>query len=569
MPAAVIDSRRLTGANLITDRAGAILDVAVAAEEADELIAVWTRHTRALLDAVGWAAEDTAHRVFDGGVSLVITAPIDALYAATALADAAFEAATADIAGVPVADRDGVVEALRAEIAAEVNPAVLALRAAAEAHGVAFLWDDDEVSVGLGAGSRTWAVKELPDPQEIDWDAVHDVPVALVTGTNGKSTTVRMLAAVLRHAGLAAGSTSTDGIHVGGEVLDTGDYSGPGGARRLLRDRRVGVGVLEAARGGLLRRGLPVERATAAIVTNIAEDHLGEYGVETLDDLAQAKLIVAKAVRDQGLLVLNADDELLVARARACAPLAHRIGWCSQNPGNPVVAAHVAAGGTAWVDLGGVLTERTPDGDTALVPMADLPATLGGAARHNVANALGVAALARGLGLSAEDVAAGLRSFRGDAADNPGRANRFDLGGATVLVDFAHNVHGMTAIAETAARLPARRRLVLFSQAGDRSDENIRALARTVWETGPDRVIAADVEPYLRGRAPGEVPALIRDELLRCGADPEAVQTAPSPVEGTVAAATWAEPGDVLLLMILSGRADVVAALRAAGATDA
>ena len=136
-------------------------------------------------------------------------------------------------------------------------------------------WDDDRVSVGLGTGSLSWRTDEIPDPSTVDWSAVHDVPVLLVTGTNGKTTTVRLLGAIAAAASRVPGLTSTDRIEVGGDLVDAGDFSGPGGARTLLRDRRVEIAILETARGGMLRRGLAVDRADAALVTNIAADHLG------------------------------------------------------------------------------------------------------------------------------------------------------------------------------------------------------------------------------------------------------------------------------------------------------
>lgn len=559
------DTRRLTGPNLWLDGPGAIIEVAADDDALPDLVAAWREELRSLFDAVGWGEPEPVARLHAGGASLAFPGPIDVLYAACELNEAAWHAAVARVTGTEAPDRDETVARLKTEIAEERDDRWLDIEDEAASRDVPFLWDDDEFSVGLGPTATVWTTDALPDVADISWPKPKRIPTVLVTGTNGKSTTVRMLAAVLRAAGLTAGSTSTDGIHVGDEVVDTGDFSGPGGARTLLRRNDVEAAVLEVARGGMLRRGLPIDRADVSIVTNISEDHLGEYGILDLDDLAQAKLVVSKAVRRSGLLVLNADDEKLVQHA----PDDVVIGWCSQDPDHWVVNEHVDRGGRAWVVREGWITEVTAARELPIVEVATVPATLGGAAQHNVANALSAVAAARRLEISPDVIARALAGFRGDTDDNPGRANVFTLGERTIVVDFAHNVAGMTAIAQTIERMPAERRLVMFGQAGDRPDDAIRDLAGAVWATSPDHVIAVEVPSYLRGREPGELPALIVDELIARGATAEAVATADSPLDGVRAALDWSRPGDVLLLMVLEQRDEVVAWLRDRGATPA
>ncbi|HXO20661.1 MAG TPA: Mur ligase family protein, partial [Thermoanaerobaculia bacterium] len=338
----LLDSRRLTGPNLLLDRAGAVVDVALAPAEVPAAIELWRGCARRLLEAVGWEREKLAARRFPGGASLAFTAPIDALYAATEVNEAAWAMAEAALAkpSVAPADLEAVAALLRTAIAAESNPALLALERAAAVHGVAFLADADCASVGLGAGSLAWPVRGLPDPAAVDWSRVRDVPVVLVTGTNGKTTTVRLLAAMLAVSGKVAGFTSTDRIEVGGKVLERGDYSGPGGARTLLRDPRVEAAVLETARGGILRRGLAVRSADAALVTNVAADHLGDLGVHDLRTLAEAKLVVARAVPPRGRLVLPAADRELAMQGPKSggAPIL----WFGLDPAAPPIAAAAA-----------------------------------------------------------------------------------------------------------------------------------------------------------------------------------------------------------------------------------
>jgi cyanophycin synthetase len=513
-----------------------------------------------MLDAVGWEGEEIAARLFPGGASLAISAPIDGLYAATDINDWAWDAAGDVMAGRREPDLAKARDVLRAEIAREANPALLALRDAAAAHGVAFLADDRFASVGLGTGSRCWSLEALPDPQEIDWSAVSDIPVVAVSGTNGKTTTVRLLAAMVDAAERMAGVTSTDRVDVGGEVVEWGDFSGPVGARLLLRDRRVEVAILETARGGLLRRGLAVSRVAAAAVTNIAADHLGEFGIYDLPSLAAAKLVIAQAVGPDGRLVLNADDTVLVAAARR---LEVPIVWFSLDPENPLVREALAAGGEAALYAGGDLVLARGAARRSVLRADQAPITFGGQARHNVANALAAIALASAIDLPVEAMAAGLRRLRNHPDDNPGRANLFERDGVRILVDYAHNPHGLAALLSIVQSLPAGRRILLLGQAGDRGDQALRDLARAALPFEPDRIILKELPEMLRGRPPGEVPAILEDELRRQGFPAERIEHAGSEIEGVRRGLAEARPGDLLILLVHTQREEVLEALRA------
>lgn len=554
----LLDSRRLTGLNLLQEREGAVLDVALDEQEADAVVAAWQEQVRRLLDAVGWREEGVAVRRFPGGASLAISAPIDALYSATEVNERAWEAAEEALRG-EVPDLEEVAVRLRAEIERERNPALLALRAAAEARGVAFLADDRQASVGLGKGSLTWPVEEIPRPEEVPWERVHDVPVVLVTGTNGKTTTVRLLAAMARAAGVTAGTTSTDRVEVGGEVLERGDFSGPVGARTLLRDPRVEMAILETARGGMLRRGLAVRRADAAAVTNVAADHLGEHGVDDLEALAETKLVVAQAIGPEGRVVLNADDPLLVAGAgRIAAPVI----WFSLDPESPGFQKLLERGDPAWVLHQGEIEQWHGGWKQVVARAEDLPVTFGGVARHNIANALTALALGAAVRLPQEAMVRGLRQVRSDVDDNPGRGNLFEINGVRILLDYAHNPHGIGALLGLAVNLPARRRLILLGQAGDRDDGAIRELAQAVWKLQPDRVIVKELPEMLRGRQPGEVPAILEDELRRLGAKDEQIGRAANELEAVRQALAWAKRGDLLLLLVHTQREEVLGLLR-------
>jgi len=558
------DSRRLTGPNLLADGPGAVIDGSIRGVESEEFLDAWRERVRHVLHSVGWGDEATAARAYDGGATVFHSAPIDALYAATEVNEWAWAAAQADVEGrTPADDLDAAAPRLRRRIEDERNPALLLLRAAALERGVSFLSDDDLASVGTGTGSHTWEVDALPRPDDVPWHEIHDVPRVLVTGTNGKTTTVRMLASIAEAAGRTAGFTCTDGIHVDGELVDAGDWSGPGGARAVLRDRRVELAILETARGGMLRRGLAVDRADGALVTNVAADHLGEWGVLTVEDVATAKLVVAKAVRHGAPLIVNADDPYLPQVARG---LARPLTWIAIDQ-SALVRAQAGSADTAWIVDDGWLVRLREEVAVPLVAIREIPATLGGAAAYNVSNALGAAALAAALGLSDEAIGSGLAAFDATPERSPGRGNLFDLGGVRVLIDFVHNAHGFLAIAGAVRSLTEKRVGLMIGHAGDRDDESIRELTRAAWGLGPARVAVKELRGYTRGRELGEVPAIIRAELEALEAPSGTVSTHEDEVAAARALLEWARAGDLVLLSSLSDRAAVLELVEAVAAS--
>ncbi len=213
------------------------------------------------------------------------------------------------------------------------------LIAAAHQRDLPVLLDDDDLTIGEGTGARTWPILALPAVDSLPWHALHAIPVALVSGSNGKTTTTRLVAAMCEANGRRTAYSCTDGVFVGGEAIASGDYSGPAGARAALRDPRAQAAVLETARGGILRRGLALERAQAAIVTNISADHFGEHGVGNLDELTDTKLVVARALVADGVLVLNADDTALLGRAHRVSA---RIAWFAVDADHPQLRAQRA-----------------------------------------------------------------------------------------------------------------------------------------------------------------------------------------------------------------------------------
>ena len=248
--------RRLTGPNLLWDQPGAIVDVLIADVDKRSVVETWQKWVHQFLKELNWP-QRSVYRLHASGANMAICAPFDALYSACELAELAWNCASTEMQNESLPDWQTRLTEIQAELAAELNPKLLAIISAAESEQVTCLSDDDDLSLGMGASAKVWPVADLPNIESIDWASFKDIPTALITGTNGKSTSVRLAAEIAKAAGLNAGVTSTDFIKVGDDIIDRGDYSGPGGARMLLRDARTEIAFLEVARGGLLRRGLP------------------------------------------------------------------------------------------------------------------------------------------------------------------------------------------------------------------------------------------------------------------------------------------------------------------------
>jgi UDP-N-acetylmuramyl tripeptide synthase len=552
-----LDARRLTGPSLLSDVPGAILDVACTAADADRLIPVWTRHVERMLADLDWTHCEFSSVKLSGGVSLFFSAAIDALYAASEINEWAWAACDAELNAADEPDYDEALAAIRVSIGEEANPGLLQMESEAAVNETTFLWDDDEASIGLGQYSVTWPVRELPNVNSLDWPQHGDVPIGLVTGTNGKTTTVRLATHILRSANKNVGLSSTDWIAVNDHIIERGDWSGPGGARAVLREQSVDAAILESARGGLLRRGLGVNVADVALITNIAEDHLGDFGSQNLTELMDIKWIVSRAVVGEGRLILNADDDLLVSKAESYPG---ELIWFSLDATNETVGKHVADGGIAFVLDGEDLLQVSGDTRELICWSIDIAITLDGAARHNIANSLAAAALTYCLGASLADIRTGLTTISQD--DNPGRCNVYDIDGRKVLVDFAHNPHAMQALFDMAQALPAKRRALCFGQAGDRPEHAIRELARDAWSIGLDKVIVSELAEYHRGRAAGEVFAIISDELMLNGADATQIEHFDEETDSLTAAMAWAQPGDLVIMLALGGAAPIQAQLK-------
>lgn len=562
------EGRRLTGANFFCDRPAVVIDACLPIGEQEEVVKRWVKLVLHLLVELRRPEpEAIGYRIHDLGQSVFFTAEIDALYTSIDLAEAALNIAIDSKAQSSMEHYQRLISnsilSLKAGFEEESSKKLLSLQAKAEKLNVPFLWDDDFVSIGYGMSARVWPADQVPVADDsLNWSQYRSIPLAFVTGTNGKSTTTRLASQILRGSGLTVGFSSTDGIWAGDECLDQGDYSGPGGAREVLRNPKVNVAILEVARGGMLRRGLGAEKADVALITNVAEDHLGEYGVNTLEELIEAKFIVRKSLGPAGKLILNADDTGIVSFVKKLGTsLPNEIIWFSLDKNNPQLADHFLKQGSAYFVDAEKLIVQTGAEATAICTVTDVPITLNGYAKHNIYNTLAAAALTHTMGASIEQIKAGLCSFVGDQKNNPGRGNIFTINGATMMVDFAHNPHGLNAVVDTLLQYPAQRRLIMLGHAGDRSDDDIRNLTEVAARLNPDLVVIYELEDYLRGRSPGEIPSLISGVMTKLGLEKNQLVITPNPVTAVQHALAWAREGDVLLLQTLGDREEVLKVL--------
>ncbi|MGZ4162779.1 MAG: cyanophycin synthetase [Tumebacillaceae bacterium] len=347
------------------------------------------------------------------------------------------------------------------------------------------------------------------------------IPVIAITGTNGKTTTTRMIGHVMQSTGKTVGMTSTDGIYIDGKCIAKGDTTGPRSARAILSDPGVDIAVLETARGGIVRAGLGYDWADIGIITNIQPDHLGVDGIETVEDLIEIKSMIAERVRPGGTVILNADDPILAELPRKMKPR-HRQGrkfvFFSLDENSRVLRRHLAEGGTGYFYKDGWIYEATGERLKRVMRAEEIPVTMLGAAHFHVANAMAAIAACRSYGMMREKIVQSLRGFRSDV-HNPGRVNLYQVRNSYVLVDYGHNPNSFAAICEMAGRLPNPRVTGVVGVPGDRNNDIVTASGRVAASGFHRLIVKEDID--LRGRKPGEIAGLLKEAIREVSPDKE------------------------------------------------
>ena len=372
------------------------------------------------------------------------------------------------------------------------------------------------------------------------------IPIIAVTGTNGKTTTARLIAHLFRHTDRTVGLTTTDGVYLNNRLVMEGDMTGPFSANIILSNDTVDVAVLETARGGILRAGLGFDECDVGVVLNISSDHLGLRGIHTLEQLAQVKSVIAAVVKRDGHAVLNADDPLVYAM-RERSPGDVVLFSVAPEGESEAVEEHLARNGIAARIENDTFVIRRGKLRIPVVPVREVPLMMGGAARYQRANILAAIASAYVQGVRYDDIRAGLLSFFPSPSMTPGRLNLIRLGGARLLVDYAHNAAAVQGLMELVHGLPARRRIGVLAAPGDRRDEDIRAVGRLAG--GLDHVIVKE-DDDTRGRAPGATAALVIEGLREAGVPADRIEVVASELDAVDRVVSMLETNDLAVFLV-------------------
>jgi len=542
---------RITGPHLLIPSTGAAVWLQLGELDWAEYEPHFAQRLSQALEGLPIQSEFHTH-VFEGGLALALKAPPDLLYTACAV----LEWVTSDEPA-----QGELWEAIASERAEEERPLLRDLHSWARNAGLHAFDDEDAMSIGLGRLGQTWPLDTLPSLQELKPESFGQIPLVYLTGTNGKTTTTRMLARIAQKAGLTPGNTSSDGIVVNGNVVETGDWTGPGAARTVLRHKDVDVALLETARGGLMRRGLVVGNADVAVVTNISADHLGEWGLTDVHRLADAKLVVARGLRPGGTLVVNADCPILMsALQRLPKTLLSSInilkfGLDPEDGNDSHLEAVIGAREISFSHT----EEFSLDADR-------IPLTLNGAALHNIYNAAAAGLAAQALGWSQASIEAGLGSLKPNQHDSRGRANLYKVDEKYVLLDFAHNPGGLEMMAEFAKRFKPGNRYFLMGQAGDRSPQLIQELAEAAVSIGIQGVVVKNLPGHAYERDPNDVATSQVQALIAAGQPAETIEHIADEVEAARSLIERAVPGSLTFLIAHENVDGVMAMLREIGA---
>lgn len=340
------------------------------------------------------------------------------------------------------------------------------------------------------------------------------IPIFAITGTNGKTTTTRLIAHILRNSGRAVGFTTTDGTYIGNEQITQGDNTGPVSAQLVLKDPTVDVAVLETARGGIIRSGLGFDHADVGVVLNVAADHLGLKDVNTLEDLARVKSVIPRAVGKEGWAVLNAEDPLVYKMKEL---VDGKVVCFSMDENHPNIRRRAERGRVSCVFENGFVTILKGKWKVRVEKAVNIPLTYGGRAEFMIQNVLAATLACFVHGVSIEDIRVGLTTFNAGTAQTPGRLNFMEVGSCTVLMDYAHNPAGFSGLTKFISKLPNKYRTVIMTVPGDRRDEDIREMGEIAGKAF-DRIVIRHGH-YLRGRDPEEVTKLVQEGIARSGND--------------------------------------------------
>ncbi|MCX7921333.1 MAG: Mur ligase family protein [Clostridia bacterium] len=428
----------------------------------------------------------------------------------------------------------------------EYNPNIQAIVEKARKRGIPVnkVDDGDFIRLGYGKYQKYISTKSTDEIDSIlPEDGQFTIPIISITGTNGKTTTTRMIAHILRHHGFIVGVTTTHGIYINGKCIEEGDTTGPRSAGRILNDREVEAAVLETARGGIVRAGLAYEKADIAVFTNLTEDHLGIDDINTMEELLNVKSLVIEAVKEDGASVLNADDSwVMKAKEKAKG----NVILYSMDYNNPAIIEHMNRGGAAVYKKGNSIYLSSKGFVREITKINEIPATLGGALKHNIYNSMAAIGACCAAGISFNTIRQALSEFSSNASTNPGRFNIFDMGDFKVVLDYGHNIDGYRVTIEGLKTLNPERLVGIIGIPGDRRNEDIRKIGLISGESF-DRIIIKE-DNDLRDRARGEVAGILLEGVLESGRSKGGIEIIHEEKSALKSALQKAKKGDVIVM---------------------
>ncbi len=540
-------SSRLLGQNRFFRQAGAVIDIELK-ENNENIAKLFVEELTKLLSVLPIKDYEVKSLVFSNGINIALRYPYDLLMVACEILDWVW----ADITDLIDLDQPIDLEHSRRKFAKLIreNQQILLRKIYIKAleKKVNFFVHNDTLVVGSGIKQFKTKLSKILKVSDIPWKKVADIPMVLITGTNGKTTTTRLTEFICRRSGLKSGYCSTDWVMINGKLVTEGDLSGPSGHQYVLASSKVDVAILEVARGGMIKRGLLPNYAVAATVTNIAYDHIGQNGIESLSDLAEAKGLVYDGLREDGTAIINLDDEHIRA-----LPIRLRKSYLSTKLSEAEISAYLTPENFVVFLDGCDIVLKTTDKRYVLNQIDKIPLTVQGLAKYNYENVLHAVSLCFCLGVEPKKIGRALAKFGADAKSNFGRWNYYKSEKhGHLIVDIAHNPAGLVSVLELAKAFRELNGIngklgLMYGNTADRR-ETLPEIAKIIIDKQVDQVIIKEFQESLRGSELGEMPELFKNELIKQGYPEKKIKVIPNELEATQYILKKAKPDDLYIL---------------------
>jgi UDP-N-acetylmuramate-alanine ligase len=552
--------RVLAGTNMYFNTVGAILEMATTDARKSEFVAAYATELRKVLDALGWDDVAIHQNEYSRGLIFAIPTEFDYTYAGCKILSVTFDLVAASFNEQPELDFAAEIDYLDYVLSKERYMTLRNIYNEAQARSLNVYFYDDIITIGSGKGAFSANIDEIGFA-DVPWEQIYEIPSVMVTGTNGKTTTVRLTSFISQHAGKVVGYCSTDWVMIGEQIVSQGDLSGPNGNRTVMTNPAVDVAVLEVARGGIVKRGLATSHVNAAVVMNVSEDHLGMNGIDSVHDLARAKFTVQNAVRPGGHHVINLDDS---ESHQFIAKLSEGRAFISQKLSEAEIKQFMQhpEDYACFVENGAFVVLKDSH-KTVIAMVNQVELTYNGVAKHNIENVLAAICLSLELGRSYAEITSGLLAFE-SAIHNHGRFNLFEVDGAKLLIDYGHNVASVDSILKFARSIATAnsRITVLLGFSGDRKFL-IDSIAKSVVKYDVDHVILKMFTSHLRGAEVGELANLLQERLIKRGYPQHNIlATVETEMEALNLVLARMQPEGIYILFCQDEAAEVIAAIK-------